>query len=122
MSANGNINDLELAKFIELAGQYGLRVHILHGDSWLPAVANLAALPSSGNTTGDIRQLLDTGVPYRWNGSAWVTWISASASWGSIAGTLSAQTDLQNALNAKMGSGAYVLVSQDSLLTNQVNL
>jgi len=60
MGANGNINDLELAKFIELAGQYGIRVHILHGDSWLPSVANLAALPSVGNTTGDIRQALDT--------------------------------------------------------------
>lgn len=74
MSANGNINDLELAKFIELAGQYGIRVHILHGDSWLPSVANLAALPAVGNTTGDIRQLLDTGVPYRWSGSAWEVW------------------------------------------------
>lgn len=45
--SNGNVNDLELAKFIELAGQYGIRVHILHGDGWLPPVANFAALPST---------------------------------------------------------------------------
>jgi hypothetical protein len=50
MGANGNINDLELAKFIELAGEYGIRVHILHGDNWNPAVANMAALPPTGNT------------------------------------------------------------------------
>lgn len=50
MGANGNINDLELAKFIELAGQYGIRVHFLHGDSWLPSVADVASLPPTGNT------------------------------------------------------------------------
>lgn len=47
MGANGNINDLELAKFIELAGQYGIRVHILHGDNWAPAVADVASLPAT---------------------------------------------------------------------------
>ncbi len=86
-------------------------------------MANLGALPTTGNTTGDIRQALDTGVPYRWNGTAWVVWISGtSVAWGAITGTLSDQTDLQTVLNAKMGSGAYVLVTQDSLLTNQTNL
>lgn len=122
MGANGNINDLELAKFIELAGQYGIRVHILHGDSWLPSVADVASLPATGNTTGDIRQVLDTGTPYRWSGSAWTVWSTSGVSWGAIAGTLSNQTDLQDALDAKMGSGAYVLVSRDSLITNQINL
>lgn len=45
MGANGNINDLELQKFMDLAGEMGIRVHVLHGDNWLPSVANLAALP-----------------------------------------------------------------------------
>lgn len=71
-----NINDLEFAKFLSLAGQWGIAVHLIHGDSWLPAVADLASLPSTGNTTGDIRQALDTGTPYRWTGSAWTVWIS----------------------------------------------
>lgn len=123
MGANWNVNDLELAKFMDLAGEMGIRVHLLHGDNWAPAVANFAALPWTGNTLWDIRQLLDTGVPYRWNGSAWSIWISGSSvAWGAITGTLSNQTDLQTALNAKMGSGAYVLVSQNSALANQVNL
>jgi hypothetical protein len=40
----------------------------------------------------------DLSAAFYWNGSAWN---SASAIWGSITGTLSNQTDLQNALNAK---------------------
>jgi hypothetical protein len=122
MNAPQTINDLEFNKFLEIAGQVGIRVLITHGDGWLPPVANIAALPPSGNISGDIRVALDTGVPYKWNGSAWVVWSWASSSWGGISGTLSAQTDLQNALNAKMSAGAYVFTSQDSLIANQVNL
>jgi hypothetical protein len=119
-----NINDAELAKFMSLAGEMGIRVLLFHGDNWREAVANLAALPATGNTLGDIRQALDTGVPYRWTGSAWVIWVSSwgSPTWGTIAGTLSSQTDLQSALDAKMWVWAYVLTSRDSLLVNQVNL
>jgi hypothetical protein len=36
-----------------------------------PAVANAAALPSSGNTTGDGRITEDTGHLWTWSGSAW---------------------------------------------------
>jgi hypothetical protein len=41
--------------------------------SWKDAVANKAALPASGNTTGDARIALDTAIPYVWSGSAWKT-------------------------------------------------
>jgi hypothetical protein len=40
-----NINDAELGKFMELAGETGIKVFLLHGDNWREAVANLAALP-----------------------------------------------------------------------------
>ena len=40
--------------------------------TWQSAVANQAALPSSGNTTGDARVAIDTGRIWVWNGSAWV--------------------------------------------------
>ena len=33
--------------------------------------ANYAALPSSGNTTGDVWHLTDTGAEWAWDGSAW---------------------------------------------------
>lgn len=35
------------------------------------SVANKAALPSSGNVTGDIYNCEDTGMNYAWNGEAW---------------------------------------------------
>lgn len=35
------------------------------------SVANQAALPSSGNITGDIYNCEDTGMNYAWNGEAW---------------------------------------------------
>ena len=40
---------------------------------WKDAVANAAALPVSGNTTGDARAAKDTGVIYVWTGASWDT-------------------------------------------------
>lgn len=120
---NGNINDAELQKFMELDGQMWVRVFMVHGDGWMPQVENEAALPSTWNTLWDIRQALSTGGIYRWNGTTWGAYsVAVGASWGSIGGTLGSQTDLQNALNAKMWAWAYVLVSRDSALANQVDL
>lgn len=62
--------------------------------------ANLAAFPGTGET-GKIYVALDTGRTYRWSGSAYVELTDATAVWGSIAGTLSNQTDLQSALTAR---------------------
>ena len=64
--------------------------------------ANLAAFPA----TGSLKTIFiaeDTNKTYRWTGSAYVE-ISATAAstWGTITGTLSNQTDLQTALNAKV--------------------
>lgn len=63
--------------------------------------ANLAGFPVTG-TLKTIFIAEDTNKTYRWTGSSYVE-ISASqaASWGTITGTLSTQTDLQTALNAK---------------------
>lgn len=62
---------------------------------------NLAGFPTTGEA-GKIYVDLATNKIYRWSGSTYVE-ISPSAGvvWGSIGGTLSNQTDLQNALNAK---------------------
>ena len=64
--------------------------------------ANLAGFPVTG-TLKTICIAEDTNKTYRWTGSAYVE-ISASqaAAWGTITGTLSSQTDLQTALNAKV--------------------
>lgn len=37
----------------------------------LPAVANAAALPASGNNVGDTRMTEDDGHLHSWNGTAW---------------------------------------------------
>jgi hypothetical protein len=75
--------------------------------------ANLAAFPA----TGSLKTIFiaeDTNKTYRWTGSAYVE-ISASqaTAWGAITGTLSNQTDLQNALNAKQDT----LVSATNIKT-----
>jgi hypothetical protein len=63
--------------------------------------ADLAAFPASG-ATGKIYVALDTNKIYRWSGATYIE-VSPSVGtiWGGITGTLSNQTDLQNALNAK---------------------
>lgn len=35
------------------------------------AVPNAGSLPASGNTSGDVRIALDTGIAWEWNGSSW---------------------------------------------------
>lgn len=63
--------------------------------------STFGALPITGDTT-TLYVINDTSLMYRWSGSAY-TQINSSAvvAWGQILGTLSGQTDLQNALNAK---------------------
>ena len=60
-------------------------------------------MPATG-TTGKIYVTLDTNKIYRWSGSVYVEITSSAGgggTWGSIIGTLSNQTDLQSALDAK---------------------
>jgi hypothetical protein len=64
-------------------------------------VANYAALPATGET-GKIYLTLDNNKIYRWSGSVYIEIAAENAVWGQIVGTLSNQTDLQNALNAKV--------------------
>ena len=76
-------------------------------SSYLPSyvddvieVANYAALPVIGET-GKIYITLDTNLLFRWGGTVYVQVGGQDPVWGGIVGTLSNQTDLQNALNTK---------------------
>jgi hypothetical protein len=89
-------------------------------------VANFAALPATGET-GKIYITLDNNKVYRWTGSIYVEIAANNAVWGAITGTLSNQTDLQNALNAKQNaitltttgtSGASTLVGSTLNIPN----
>jgi hypothetical protein len=80
-------------------------------SSYLPSyvddvieVANYAALPVTGES-GKIYITIDTNFIYRWSGSIYIQVGGGGvggATWGTITGTLSNQTDLQNALDAKV--------------------
>jgi hypothetical protein len=63
-------------------------------------VSSYGTLPATGET-GKIYITLDTNKIYRWSGSVYVEVSSSAAVWGGITGTLSNQTDLQSALDAK---------------------
>jgi hypothetical protein len=60
--------------------------------------STFSALPAIGDLT-ILYLVSDTNKIYRWNGSSYIE--VSSSTWGSIGGTLSNQTDLQSALNAK---------------------
>lgn len=79
--------------------------------SQVKTYANLAAFPASGSLK-TIYIAEDTNKTYRWTGSVYVE-ISASAAmtWGQIGGTLSNQTDLQNALDAKVPTARTLTIN-----------
>ena len=64
-------------------------------------VANYAALPVIGET-GKIYITLNNNLLFRWGGTVYVQVGGQDPVWGGIVGTLSNQTDLQNALDAKV--------------------
>jgi hypothetical protein len=79
--------------------------------------ANLAAFPATG-ALKTIYIAEDTNKTYRWTGSAYVE-ISATAAstWGAIGGTLSSQTDLQTALNAKITGNTAITGATKTKIT-----
>jgi len=119
-----------LADQTDLNTALGLKADLVGGkvpSSQLPSyvddiveVANYAALPATGET-GKIYVVLDTNKIYRWSGSAYIEIADSTAVWGAITGTLSSQTDLQNALNAKFnnptGDTTQYIAGDGSLIT-----
>lgn len=66
-------------------------------------------LPLIGNTTGDARAVLDEATIYRWNGSAWISYIKT--------GTLS-HTQLTN-FNADSDYQHFTLTEKNSFISNE---
>lgn len=55
----------------ETSGNTGWAQASTVGTNWKAPVTNAAALPASGNTSGDVAVTLDTGNLWEWNGSSW---------------------------------------------------
>ena len=64
------------------------------------SVASQSALPSSGQTVGDVYDTQDTGMNYAWNGTAWDalgTYVDTSVLWTSTAGQSNSLTAITTA-------------------------
>jgi hypothetical protein len=81
-------------------------------------VANFSALPTVGEI-GKIYVTLDNNKIYRWSGSIYIEIAANQAVWGSITGTLSNQTDLQNALNLKANDNEVVKLAGSQTITGE---
>lgn len=53
------------------ASDYALKSDITNMYKYKGSVATVSALPSSGNTTGDVYNVEASGMNYAWNGSDW---------------------------------------------------
>lgn len=53
------------------ASDYALKSDISSMYKYKGSVATISALPSSGNTTGDVYNVEASGMNYAWNGTAW---------------------------------------------------
>ncbi len=62
----------------------------------------------------------DESIEYKFNGTSWSAAGGGSASWGGITGTLSSQTDLQTALNAKAPLASPTFTGTVTLPAGQV--
>lgn len=125
----GDINGT-LSNQTDLQNALNLKADLVDGkvpSSQLPSyvddvieVATYSALPATGEV-GKIYVVLDTNLIYRWSGSAYIEIKDSSAVWGAITGTLSSQTDLQSALNAKFnnptGDTTQYIAGDGSLIT-----
>jgi hypothetical protein len=72
-SANGLMSSTDKAKLdaFGAASTYALKTDISGVYKYKGSKASLSALPTSGNTTGDVYNTEDTGMNYAWTGSAW---------------------------------------------------
>lgn len=59
------------AEFDEVAALFARKTDIAYMYKYKGSVETVSALPSSGNTTGDVYNVESTGMNYAWNGSDW---------------------------------------------------
>jgi len=94
----------------------------LASAQWKEPVATQGALPSSGNTAGDIREVLDDGdgkpAIYQWGGSSWLKIADPDAAGGSgtvTSVTLSSDSGSTSAITA---SGTFTVAGGTNVSTS----
>ena len=72
-SANGLMSSSDKSKLDSFgaASTYALKTDITGMYKYKGSVATVSALPTSGNTTGDVYNVESSGMNYAWDGSKW---------------------------------------------------
>lgn len=72
-SANGLMSSSDKSKLdaFGAASTYALKTDITGMYKYKGSVATVSALPSTGNTTGDVYNVESSGMNYAWDGSKW---------------------------------------------------
>lgn len=83
--------------------QYQINQAVSSVYKYKGSVATYSALPSSGNTTGDVYNVEDTGMNYAWDGTAWDSQggtVDMSNYWDKTNYTIATAQDIDDILNA----------------------
>lgn len=72
-SANGLMSSTDKAKLDNFgaASTYALKSDITNMYKYKGSVASVSALPTTGNTTGDVYNVESSGMNYAWDGTKW---------------------------------------------------
>ena len=83
--------------------QYQIDQAVSSAFTYKGSVATERALPSTGNKTGDVYDVQDTGMNYAWNGTAWDalgSTVDLSNYWDKTNYTIATAADIDAILNA----------------------
>ena len=83
--------------------------------SWKDPVTTVTALPSIGNSQGDVRVALDTGVIYEWIGTSWIAATSPTAVY------VTSLNGLTGPVTLSAGTGIGINQSGNNLTINNTN-
>lgn len=113
LDANGLVPSAQLPAYVDdvLEGQY------INSTTFNDTLGN----PYTGET-GKIYVDTTSNKSYRFSGTVFIEIKDDAAVWGSITGSLSSQTDLQNALDVKANLSGGNLFNGDQLINGDVKL
>jgi len=103
-------------------GAYAGNPPVFSNGNWIIYYDLASSFPAEGNSL-ILYGAKNTNLLYFWNGSSYTAWGAGgggSSTWGGITGTLSAQTDLQTALDNKVTKNANITAGTKTKITFDV--